>query len=246
MLKPAPAAKQPGSWLGVYVSGRNAMISNVLPNTPAARAGLRASDLVLAVGGHSIQTSTELIAMISALKPGTAVELKVVRRSSRRTPLAIRVVVEAKPGPSEMLRRRFLGEPAQDFDLPQVDGGVVSLRDLRGEVVVVEVFASWCQVCKSTFQTLSELSDRGAVVLAISSEDRAKLERYVRKTPPPFPVLEDFMGRVQRRFDARQVPLVLVIDREGIIRHIGVGGSIEELDRAFEATKRALLATTRA
>ncbi|MBT8493471.1 MAG: TlpA family protein disulfide reductase, partial [Deltaproteobacteria bacterium] len=148
--------------------------------------------------------------------------------------------VEAKPGPSEMLRRRFLGQPLMDFSLPQVGGGTIGTEDLRGDVVVIEHFGTWCLVCKSTFQTLRELTDRGAVVLALSSENRPVLDGYVTETSPQFPVLEDYMGRVQRRYDARTVPLLMVVDRDGIIRYIGVGGKASELDLAFEAAQKAL------
>jgi len=243
--KQISAAAPSGSWLGVYVSGDRPLITDVLPNTPASRAGLLPGDSVMRIGNEAIENATELIATVSALKPGTSVDVAVARLPrGDDEPIVIRVVVEARPGPSEMLRRRFLGQPAPEFELPQIDGGIVSLADLRGEVVVVEAFATWCQVCKSTFQTLSELSDRGAVVLALSAEDRTVLEGYVASSPPPFAVLEDVMGRVQARFDARQVPLILVIDRAGVIRYIGVGGSIAELDRAFDAARRALASKT--
>lgn len=227
------------SWLGVMLSGRVALISDVIPNTPAQKAGLRPGDIVVRVDGQVIGTATDLIAAVSNRKPGAKVQIVVERFHAKKT---IPVVLEAKPGPSEMLRRRFLDQPASEFALRQVGGSSVSLSDLRGEVVVVEHFATWCRVCRSTFQTLSELSDRGAVVLALSGESLDKLRAFIKEEKPPFVVLSDIGSRVQSRYDARAVPVHMVIDREGIIRHIGVGGSAAELDRLLDATARALRA----
>ncbi|MBT8494922.1 MAG: PDZ domain-containing protein, partial [Deltaproteobacteria bacterium] len=88
------SAKVGGSWLGVFVDGREALITDVLPKTPAAKSGLQAGDRVLAVGATRVGSAGDLIRSVSALKPGTAVDIK-VRRLYQSRPVILQVVVEA-------------------------------------------------------------------------------------------------------------------------------------------------------
>jgi cytochrome c biogenesis protein CcmG/thiol:disulfide interchange protein DsbE len=97
-----------------------------------------------------------------------------------------------------------------------------SLRSFRGKVVVLNVFASWCQPCKAQTQALEQaqavIDSQGATVLGVTYEDHpAASEAFVRAMHLTYPVLRDTTGRFGRSFGITGVPETFIIDRRGRI-----------------------------
>ncbi len=98
----------------------------------------------------------------------------------------------------------------------------LSLRSFRGKVVVLNVFASWCQPCKAQTAALEQaqavITGQGATVLGVTYEDHpAASQAFVRATHITYPVLRDATGRLGRALGITGVPETFVIDRRGRI-----------------------------
>ena len=117
--------------------------------------------------------------------------------------------------------------PAPAFDLPG-PAGPVSLHDLRGHVVYVDFWASWCVPCRRSFPWMNTLhdryADRGLRIVAINlDEDRAAAEAFLRETAPRFAIAWDPAADSAERFGLIGMPSSWLIDGEGRIigSHVG-------------------------
>jgi len=120
---------------------------------------------------------------------------------------------------------------APDFSLPALDGGAQNLRDYRGQVVVLNFWASWCGPCRAEMPDLqavySELRGRGFVVLGLNqSEPRDRVEGFAREFGLTFPILLDESRSVARQYGVRALPTTFMIDGGGVIRELIVGGPL--------------------
>jgi cytochrome c biogenesis protein CcmG/thiol:disulfide interchange protein DsbE len=103
--------------------------------------------------------------------------------------------------------------------------GTEDLADLRGKVVVVNVFASWCVPCASEApvleQTQRQIAARGATVLGVTYLDASPdSEQFVKSHGVTYPVLRDVEGTFTRAYGASGVPETYVINRQGRVAAI--------------------------
>jgi len=106
-----------------------------------------------------------------------------------------------------------------DFTLKDLSGKTWTFADLRGEVVLVNFWATWCPPCRKEMLDLETLyerfSSKGLVVLGISDEEAVKVEPFIRERKFSFPVLLDPGRKVNEMFVVEGIPKSFVYDREG-------------------------------
>ena len=118
--------------------------------------------------------------------------------------------------------------PAPELTLNDLDGNTHSLADYSGQVVLVNMWATWCPPCVSELPTLNafygDYSERGFVIIGI--DDGEKLEvvkEYVARTGLIFPIWIDPSYLAERAFNTMSLPSSFVIDRTGRVRLQWVG-----------------------
>lgn len=117
---------------------------------------------------------------------------------------------------------------APDFTLKSADGSNVKLSEYRGEVVLLNFWASWCGPCRQEMPVLDELHNQykelGFTVLAINVEkDPGKARRLLEEMKPGFPVLFDNSSTVSRQYDVVAMPSTVLVDRNGEMRYLHKG-----------------------
>ena len=111
--------------------------------------------------------------------------------------------------------------PSQGLSLPWLGrSGAASLQALRGQVVVLNVFASWCDPCKAEAPVLEhaqrQIASRKATVLGVTYLDNSSdSQSFVRRQHITYPVMRDVSGNFVRSFGTTGVPETFVIDRDG-------------------------------
>ncbi len=121
-----------------------------------------------------------------------------------------------------------VGKPAPDFTLQTLEGTTVRLGDLKGKVVFVNLWATWCPPCREEMPSMVRLYNfmrtRGVEILAVSEDnDREALKAFVEKYRVTFPVLPDENKRIYNLYRATGVPETHLIDRSGILRSSTIG-----------------------
>ncbi len=127
------------------------------------------------------------------------------------------------------------GFPAPDFTLQTIDGRTITLSDLRGKVVIVNLWASWCPPCRAEMPAIEQVyqanKDQGLEVLAVNTtyqDDAAAASQFAQDFGLTFPILLDQDGSVSRRYKLQALPTTFFIDRQGIIRAAVPGGPMKE------------------
>jgi peroxiredoxin len=118
---------------------------------------------------------------------------------------------------------------APEFSLSDLAGKKVQLKALRGNLVFLNFFATWCGPCREEMPGMERLfrthQDKGLVVLAVNMEESAKTVRpFVQQLKLSFPIVLDTEGAVTRDYGVRALPVSFLIGRDGHIRWRAIGG----------------------
>jgi peroxiredoxin len=237
MLQPEAG---PG-WLGVElgtVSGGGVLVRAIVPDSPAARAGLLAGDVLQAIDGQPVNEPSSVVEIISSKGADSRVALAFSRKAEQRL-----AAVELALKPDELMHKTFVGLPAPSLATVQtVQGSVES--SLRGKVVVLEFWATWCFVCRMMVPVLNDWHERytvqGVQVLGVTSEGFQQAAQAASSLGMAYAIASDASGRATLAYKALALPTLFVIDRTGTVREVVVGYSSERLTQVEALIERLL------
>ena len=143
-------------------------------------------------------------------------------------------------------RKSVVGYLAPDFSLRNLKGNYESLDSFRGQVVVLNFWATWCAPCRVEMPSFEKLYRRyrseGVAVLAVTLDKNAgpKIKSFVDEYGLSFPILLDEKGEVERLYPSMTIPFTYVIDREGRVVARVDGAKNWESNETFEAIEYLL------
>ncbi len=120
---------------------------------------------------------------------------------------------------------------APAIQLNDIGGNSVSLADFKGQVVIVNFWATWCPECRAEMPALNQvyqaLHARGLAILEVNQlESATQVNAYTQPFHLTMPILLDVDGNVSSRFQVRALPTTFFMDRRGVIRNVVVGGPL--------------------
>jgi cytochrome c biogenesis protein CcmG/thiol:disulfide interchange protein DsbE len=138
------------------------------------------------------------------------------------------------------------GEFAPDFELQTFDGETIQLGDLRGQVVVINFWASWCLPCEEEAADLENTwrhyQDQGVVFLGVDYVDtETEARAYLQRWDITYPNGPDLGTAISHRYRIRGVPETFIVDQDGVLRALFVGPTTQA---ALQAEIEPLLAAT--
>ena len=120
------------------------------------------------------------------------------------------------------------GQPAPDFALKSSTGENLRLSEYRGDVVMINFWATWCGPCRQEMPLLDELYTRyqrvGFNLLGVNiDDDSRRAMKMVEELGVNFPVLFDARKEVSKLYEVEAMPVTVLVDREGTVRHVHHG-----------------------
>jgi peroxiredoxin len=116
----------------------------------------------------------------------------------------------------------LIGKKAPDFTLKDLNDKTVSLSSLKGSVVLINFWATWCPPCRAEMSSLNNLykeyKNNGLSVIAVSTDRSiSSVKDFLTKKPVELPVLMDSDSKVSRRFKVFSLPTSFLLDKNGVI-----------------------------
>lgn len=139
-----------------------------------------------------------------------------------------------------------VGEPPPEINLPDLNNGKkISLAALRGKVVLVDFWASWCAPCKEEMPVLESLhkrfKDSGLVIIGVSVDNEAaNAKKFLSSVKVSFPIVHDAGKTVADSFKPPRMPTSYVIDKTGKIRFIHAGFRKEDAKKLEDEITKLL------
>ena len=120
------------------------------------------------------------------------------------------------------------GNPAPAFQLGSADGQSLDLGSLKGKVVMINFWASWCGPCRKEMPILEQLNrqyrSKGLALIGVNVEPDSKTALdWLKATPVSFPILFDTESKVSKLYQVAGMPNTVILDRKGTVRYIHRG-----------------------
>jgi peroxiredoxin len=140
---------------------------------------------------------------------------------------------------------QLVGSEAPDFVLKSVSGANLRLSEYRGEVVMLSFWATWCGDCRAQLERLGDMhtryEDAGVELLAVSLDQNQKQAQDAAVSlGVSYPVLHDAGGEVGRLYDVSKMPVMVLIDRGGVVREVFEGYRRGNEDQYLERVQALL------
>lgn len=239
---PAPNAvpNQPTSkqgWLGVALGPHpeGVRVDRVVPGSPSEKAGLAEGDVITSVAGEAVRKPADVVDIVGEHAAGDRLSIGLSRNGEVRM---LAVELAGRPVDTDIVRMSYVGQPAPDLGvLRTVQGSLTpTLQALRGKVVVLEFWASWCSVCRYMVPTLNEWQARfgpqGAVVLGVTVDSVSVAANAANQLGMDYALASDAEGEATRAYAANSIPALYIIDQRGTVREVVVGYSESRLEAA--------------
>lgn len=137
-----------------------------------------------------------------------------------------------------------VGFLAPDFSLDTMQGETIRLADLRGQGVIINLWASWCGPCRAEMPAMQnvyeDFKDQGFTILAVNATNQDNLaaaRAFVEELGLSYPILLDVNGETSDLYNLRALPSTFFIDREGRIQEVIIGGPMAEALLEIRAQK---------
>jgi cytochrome c biogenesis protein CcmG/thiol:disulfide interchange protein DsbE len=136
-----------------------------------------------------------------------------------------------------------VGQPAPQFEVPG-NSGNVRLADMKGKVVYVDFWASWCAPCKQSFPFMNDMQakygPRGFQIVGVTVDrKREDAEKFLASTPAKFTVGYDTTGKVAGTYKPKGMPTSFLIGADGVVRMGFRDGDKADIEHAIEAALAA-------
>ena len=212
-------------WLGIGIENhpRGVLVTRELPETPAQKAGIKAGDVITSIDSKPMKSAIELNTLIKSLNVGQKVVVGIERGKEK---LSLNVFLEVRPDLMSLIKKNE-GKAAPSFKLSDLKGKAIDLTDLKGQVVLIKFWATWCPSCRASFPHLDSFIEKNKgknfKVLTVSNEDVDTQASFFKGKNGNYISLVDNEGKVSNSYMIPALPSYVLVDQGGLVSETAVG-----------------------
>jgi thiol-disulfide isomerase/thioredoxin len=237
-------------WLGLAMDtdasdALGVRVTHVVRGSPADRAGIHEGDRVVRIGTTRVARGSDVIHAVALHAVGDTLEIGYERAGGAEQ--KTHAILAPFPSSDDMMRMDLVGTFAPALKHVQGVSGTfpTSMAALRGQVVLLDFWATWCAPCRIVMPKLGVLQGRygaqGLHVLGVSTEDAEDVAVFAKRMAVSYPIGVDTRAETTRDYGVSSLPTLVVVDKRGVVRDVSVGYDPAE-DAHLDGTLRSLLA----
>lgn len=201
------------------------LAKRVIRGSPADKGGLKSGDLILSIDGTAVGTPKDIIVAVKNAGPGAKVRVK-VDHAGKKSELDVSLIDH--PGEEEVLRLDKVGTFAPAWKgVKAAKGNVADIKKQKGNVVLVDFWASWCSACRAMTPALNELHDKfsaqGLRVVGLTDDEAPTALKVVDKLGIKYAICAETSIDTLRDYSVAALPTMFLVDKKGVIRHATIG-----------------------
>ena len=212
-------------WLGIAIDTvkEGVFIKQITDKSPAKNSKLKNNDIIYKIDDTPVKTAQELIKRVQSYQVGDSVKVYFKRGSQL---LEDKIKLDARPDLIELAQRMLVNKPAPAFEAVNLKNEKVSSESFKGKVTILEFWATWCPACRVSMKAMVMKADtfKDINIVTISDEELKPLRKFFKKQKLDKSKLINLSAKeVAGKYYAMSIPYFVLIDKEGIIRHVQIG-----------------------
>ena len=224
-------------------------VTKVVAGSPAQKSGLHDGDRLLRIDGAKVSSPDEVQRIVASHAVGDVLTVIVARAgasTAAATQRTLRVALTPRPSADEQARMEHVDRPAPAWVglEPVKTTTPKSLAALRGRVVLLDFWATWCGPCRFTAPILTRWQARygaeGLTVVGVTTDPQEEVASFVERSGMGFGVAVDPTAATHRAYGVSALPTLFVIDKRGVVRDVMTGYDPSRESRVEALVKKLL------